>query len=261
MKYGVLFLSAVMLGWAFLGTPHTVQAASVCYYYNVNVGSTIPIPPGNVAPDATGNCPSYNGQPGVPVNSTTGTQGTSVANNLEYSPLEPIPGQAGVPSDFCGLLNLLFKVLIYLGGMLAVLFLVLGGITYMVSEVVDKRSVARERIKAALIGLLILLGTYLILYTINPNLVNACNVIRGTQTGVYYQPTSNTSSAQQIQKAQQDCRAVSGAVVAVPQQSFPNSWAFSTQTCTDLIKSTGKTNCSIIGVDPANPSTIYYCLR
>ncbi len=117
-----------------------------------------------------------------------GTAGVTVPNNLSYTPLEPIPGQAGAPVDFCSLLNLLFKVLIYLGGMLAVLFLVLGGITYMVSEVVDKRSVARDRIKAAVIGLLILLGAYLILFTVNPNLVNACHVLAPTSTGVYYQP-------------------------------------------------------------------------
>ena len=46
--------------------------------------------------------------------------------------------------------------------------LVWGGIIYMTSEVMDKRDLARKRIQAAVWGLVLLLGAYIILNTINP---------------------------------------------------------------------------------------------
>lgn len=164
------------------------SATSGCYVTSPESGTvwrmgSIPI---------NGDCASV--YPGSsPQQGPTGGVGTVVPNNLPYIPLEPLPGQPtnGSP-NFCNLLSLLFKVLIYFGGMVAVLFLVLGGITYMVSEVVDKRSAARERIKAALYGLLLLLVSWIILYTINPQLVNACNMVQPTQTGVYYAQTTDS---------------------------------------------------------------------
>lgn len=260
MKLRVTFFTILMVGSVFAVTPNTARAAGVCYYYDINVGSNIPIPPGNISPDVNGKCPSYNGQRGIPTDSTTGTEGVTVPNNLSYTPLEPIPGQDGTPADFCGLLNLLFKVLIYLGGMIAVLFLVLGGIAYMVSEVVDKRTAARERIKASLIGLLILLASYLILFTVNPNLVNVCNTLNGTRTGVYYPSTPNLSTAASIQKAKQDCEAIGGLVISVPPQDFANRLVFPTQSCADLLKNLSKTGCNIITTDNTSGSTIY-CVR
>ena len=266
MKYGRSLLIAIaLLGSGFtLVLPNTTQAAGVCYYYDINVGSKLPIPPGNIAPNINGNCPSYNGQPGSAVNTVTGTDGTVVPNNLSYTPLEPIPGQAGAPATFCATLNLLFKVLIYLGGMIAVLFLVLGGIAYMVSEVVDKRTAARERIKSSVIGLLILLGTYLILFTVNPNLVNTCNTLNGTQTGVYYPNTPNISTAATIQKAKQDCEANNGvntgSVITVPPQDLANRILFPTQSCDDLRRNLSKQTCNIIATDNISGSTLY-CVR
>jgi hypothetical protein len=141
-----------------------------------------------------------------PQQGPTGTGGIDVPNNLPYTPLEPIPGQpTDSKANFCSLLNTLFTILIYLGGMLAVLFLVLGGITYMVSEVVDKRSAARERIKAALWGLLLLLMSWIILNTINPQLVGACKMVTPTQTGVYYPPAIPSSNAT-VESYSRQCR-------------------------------------------------------
>lgn len=93
--------------------------------------------------------------------------------NLGYCPLEPIPGltlgNAGV--DLPTLLSNLFKILFSVGALMAVVMLVLGGISYMVSTVASVKVQAKERLQAALFGLLILAGSYLILITINPQLV------------------------------------------------------------------------------------------
>jgi hypothetical protein len=88
-----------------------------------------------------------------------------------YVPLEPLPGAtANSYNSLSAYLNLVFKILISIGAMIAVVTLVIGGITYMVSEIVDKKSEARRRMQAAIIGLLLLLTCWLILYEINPNL-------------------------------------------------------------------------------------------
>jgi hypothetical protein len=77
----------------------------------------------------------------------------------------------------------MFNILLSLGAMIAVVTLVLAGITYMISEVVDKKSAARRRINAAFIGLGLLLTSWLILYTINPNLVKLCILNLDQQCG------------------------------------------------------------------------------
>lgn len=96
--------------------------------------------------------------------------------SLPYVPLEPLPGldQSGT-SNFAGLVNTLFTLLISIGGLVAVAALVVGGITYMVSDVVDRKSESKSRMYAAVWGLVLLLASYLILNTINPQLVNFGN--------------------------------------------------------------------------------------
>lgn len=94
-------------------------------------------------------------------------------NDLPYIPLEPLPGvdQTG-QADFGDLIAGFFRILINLGAFAAVTVLVIGGITYMVSEKSFSKLMAKERIKAALWGLAILAGAWLILYTINPQLIS-----------------------------------------------------------------------------------------
>lgn len=61
------------------------------------------------------------------------------------------------------------------GGILAVLMIVIGGIYYSVSGAVDKKSEGKEMITSAILGLLILFGSYLILQTVNPALTTLRN--------------------------------------------------------------------------------------
>jgi len=54
---------------------------------------------------------------------------------------------------------------------LAVIMLAIGGFKYMTSESVFKIGGAKEQITGAIVGLLIVLASITILYTINPRLV------------------------------------------------------------------------------------------
>jgi len=69
--------------------------------------------------------------------------------------------------------NYIFNFLIFISGFIALGVIIMAGYQYFTSAgSPEKMSDARDKIKAALLGLLILLGSYLILYNINPNLVS-----------------------------------------------------------------------------------------
>ncbi len=74
---------------------------------------------------------------------------------------------------FSGFLVKLYKFGLSAAFFLALLMIVISGVQYVISGAsVDKKSEAMSRIKSALFGLLLALCTWLILYTINPDLVN-----------------------------------------------------------------------------------------
>ena len=69
-------------------------------------------------------------------------------------------------------LSLIFKTLIGLAGGISVLNIVIGGFEYILSEVPGVKTSGKERIRNSLVGLILALAAWLILYTINPDLVN-----------------------------------------------------------------------------------------
>jgi len=70
-----------------------------------------------------------------------------------------------------GFVEAMYKLAIALASIIVVIRLMLAGAKYMLSEVVSNKSQAKEDIKNALLGLLVILGAVLILGTINPKLV------------------------------------------------------------------------------------------
>lgn len=96
------------------------------------------------------------------------------AQNIEYAPLEPLPGledaQKGT-GNFGELVQGFFRILVNVAAFVAVTMLVIGGITYMFSEATVTKFVAKEKIRAAFFGMAILAGAWLILNTVNPQLL------------------------------------------------------------------------------------------
>ena len=114
----------------------------------------------------------------------------SVFAAQQYQLLEPLPtivaGQSVTLSTY---LEAVFAFGISIAGILAVAMIVIGGIQYMTaygnpSAVGD----AKERITQALLGLLLAVAAWLILYTINPDL------IKGQLTVPQVQQTTNPTS-------------------------------------------------------------------
>ena len=78
-------------------------------------------------------------------------------------------------------LDTYFKYIYQIGlgivGIIALITIVIGGVMYMTSAGnISQKSEAKDRITSAMLGLILALGAYLILYTINPDLVKLTKV-------------------------------------------------------------------------------------
>lgn len=111
--------------------------------------------------------------PDAPTPAATDPCTDAGGGKLAYCPLEPLPGLENVQDlNFAQFLGAIFKLLIIAGALLAVGTLVYAGISYILSEAFETKGEAKRRMLAALWGLVILLGAWLILNTINPTLLN-----------------------------------------------------------------------------------------
>lgn len=127
--------------------------------------------------------------------------------NMGYTPLEPIPGitpENGTydltsPGGFSKLINALFKILITAGALIAVLSLTIGGVQYMVSGSAAIKGKAMERVRASLWGILLIAGIWLILNTINPQLLNfnfnPCSAGSNSSSCTWYSYTNSPASS------------------------------------------------------------------
>lgn len=111
-----------------------------------------------------------------------GQKNIETAHKTKYNLLAPILGIKCVDTDTLNgdksclsggigeYLNLIFKILIGLCAALAVIMLIINGITYMGDESVFGKTEAKHKMYSAILGLLIALAAYAILNTINPDL-------------------------------------------------------------------------------------------
>ena len=120
----------------------------------------------------------------LPPITVTFTPNTAVNTDTTYTFLQPLPGfektidtqknDTTNPCPFGNYLNILIKLFFGICGVLAVVMIVMGGIEYMTSELISSKEAGKETIRNALLGLLLALGAYLILNTINPDLLKVC---------------------------------------------------------------------------------------
>lgn len=104
---------------------------------------------------------------------------TETDSDIFYTPLAPLPGLEGPidTSEDCAFgkyLNIIIKIFLGICAVLAMIMIVIGGIEYMTSELPSSKGAGKKTIMQAIFGLLLALGAYLILNTINPNLLNTC---------------------------------------------------------------------------------------
>ena len=148
-----------------------------------------------------------------------------------YTLLEPliVPGDAPIKetANIGVYLEGIFKLGIGIASVLAVLMITIGGLQYMTSDKVQLITDAKTTIISALWGLVLVLASFLLLQTINPNLVNfnlnlkpvlfvapapgqsawkgGCSMFISDSTGTYYlNGKAHGNSQQECSKCCQD---------------------------------------------------------
>ncbi|MEK7134181.1 MAG: hypothetical protein AAB819_00420 [Patescibacteria group bacterium] len=108
-----------------------------------------------------------------PASTPSGTTGSPASvkttGSGSYELLEPIGGIKIISGDPAAYYVLLYQIGVGIAGLLAVIMIAIGGVEYIASAAnPNLKEAAKTRITMALIGLLLALGSYLILNTINP---------------------------------------------------------------------------------------------
>lgn len=181
----------VFIAFAFLLSSTPVQAQSCSDGTNTGScaalcvsGTDISGATGCTDPDKMECCSAVN-DPGV--GSNAGANASTGGKALEYQLLEKIPGTEGKGSDLPGYVGSLYKIALIIVTLSAVLMLTIGGFMYLTSAGnTSSISTAKSIIADSLIGLVIALSAWLILYVINPDLVST------SLTGL--NPTQTTSA-------------------------------------------------------------------
>lgn len=100
------------------------------------------------------------------------------AEDITYTVLAPIPGTTVDPdctvnckTDFKTYLPGLFNFSIGLAAALAFVMITFGGFTYMTTDAIGKKEEGKKYVENAVYGLLLVIGAYAILYTINPKIL------------------------------------------------------------------------------------------
>lgn len=116
-------------------------------------------------------------------------------SSFNYTPMEKIPGFESVGSDFPSYIIAIYRFGLWTIGIAALLMIMIGGFMYITSAGNNAAmGKAKGVITDAMIGLILALTSYIILYTINPELLQIKKI-------------SNTATSDNADaKAQEDCR-------------------------------------------------------
>ncbi len=132
----------------------------------------------------------------------------TTGDTRNYTVLAPLPGTYDVNNGKTTLATYLpgvFKFGIGIAALLAFVMITAGGIQYMTSDALSGKEQGRERITNAIYGLLLAIGAYTILYTINPKMLEFdLNIVKPAEiaaTDVTTVPTPPTTESGAINQA------------------------------------------------------------
>ncbi len=90
----------------------------------------------------------------------------------EKTTLQVQVGNLTSTNDYGEYINTAYTWLVGIAGFIAIVFIMIGGLQYAVAAGHGDTANAKKRIKNAVVGLVLLFSTWLILHTVNPNLLN-----------------------------------------------------------------------------------------
>ncbi len=129
---------------------------------------------------------------------------------LEYVELAPLPGTCETrsngtcvtdvgASNLGNYINSLYKLAVAAAGVLAVLMIVMGGFSYISTDAISNKEEGKHQIKMALGGLMVVFASYIILNTINPQLVEL-NIVSEKLNASDVNFTELTMMSREVQK-------------------------------------------------------------
>jgi len=224
---------------------------AIVSHYNLSKTYSNTIPEGTANPsNVLGGDPNTAiGAPPTPLpsqNQSATQQAKPVNTKTTYSPLAPLPDGTGQlmgeidtdpgcttddkgvktctnPCPFGKYLNIVIKFFIGMAAVLSMIMIVMGGIEYMTSDLVSSKESGKSKITNAVLGLLLALGSYAILNTLNPKLLEVClnNLPEAKITILPYDAGINSY----IEKTSGNCKVLTSGSCSV--QNFKNKNIFS----------------------------------
>ncbi|MFA6278991.1 MAG: hypothetical protein WCS97_02565 [Candidatus Paceibacterota bacterium] len=171
-----------------------------------------------------------------------------------FVPLAPIPGLTqGVMANEAGLANFfnnLYKYLIGIAAILAVIQIIRGGLEISTQDSISKQGEGREHIKQAILGLVLVLSPVLVFSIINPSILNLSLNLPALDT-----KTSATTPATNTTGAKTSPSGAKTTVSITPTYS-PYQYCTSSGTCADLQRA-----CTLKGGSKTPSSGIIVCLK
>jgi len=97
----------------------------------------------------------------------------SFAQITKYTPLADYDGilEPAISGGFSSYLNTMMGIMIAVAAVAAVVMIVAGGLQYMTTDAVNNKADGKKKITSAIGGLILALSSWLILNTINPNIL------------------------------------------------------------------------------------------
>lgn len=147
----------------------------------------------------------------------------------------------------------MFKLLIGLSAVAAVLNIVIGGFQYMSSDAIQSKGAGRERVKNSIYGLILVIGAWIILNEINPKLLSLNLSINSVKVdapaGGTLSPVNDISTfSGRVRQSCPGCEIIESATYRL---SEANIARFNCQTCTPMangipIQRDGATNSNVV---------------
>ncbi len=132
-----------------------------------------------IAESPLGDCQNYpDGRPETPEDTSpeasTDTTYTLLQPLGDFSKIDTLPNEATNPCPFGNYFNIMFKIFLGVCAVLAMIMIVWGGVQYMTSDLATSKEEGKKYMTNAILGLLLALGAFAILNTLNPDLLTIC---------------------------------------------------------------------------------------
>lgn len=135
-------------------------------------------------------------------------------NKSSYELLSPLPCEDGINNcekkqfssfnpeqGLSSYINIMLRIFIGICAVLAMVMVVLGGLEYMTSELISSKESGKQKITGAILGLIIALGSYALLNTINPDLLNTSLNIKDVKVEVTLDEMNFARTEQSVAQA------------------------------------------------------------